>query len=145
MHDVKPEDINKLGYHLIDDINNTVLKPPIVLTFEKAIYRILLIKKKKYAYILYDEKGKPVLEKSALVVKGILTARRDNCLFARQTYSDILWECMLKSPVYYILNMLFTQIKKLLAGDVPPEQLLVVQKMGAVYKQANNKMKNIRR
>jgi len=101
--------------------------------WEKSM-RILCLKKKKYAYLPYDENGKLVTDRESMGQKGIMTARRDNCQFARDTYGQILWDTLLETPIYYIMKFLFDRIFKLLRGDVPAEDLVIIRKMGTVYK-----------
>ncbi len=108
--------------------------------WEKSM-RILCLKKKKYAYLIYDDNGKLILDRNNMGQKGIMSARRDNCQWARDTYNEILWQTMIETPVYYTIRFLYDETLKLLNGEVPMEDLIIIRKMGAVYKNNNFFMK----
>lgn len=137
---IQPKDMPAFGRMVAREVSKEFPKP-MSMAYEKSMYRMLCLKKKKYAYILYNDKGEPILDKAAVGMKGIVTARRDNCKFMRDTYFEILWQTLLRTPVYYVLKYLREQIEVLLSGQVKVEDLLITQKVGAVYAQANNKMK----
>jgi DNA polymerase elongation subunit (family B) len=113
----------------------SLFPPPVKMEFEKAL-RVLLIKRKKYAYILIkengsfecDKDGKPVLH-----FKGILSARRDNWEFLLIKYNDILEKIMLKINPRITLVTILIAIEKLIYGLVEPRQLAVNKSMGSNY------------
>ena len=101
--------------------------------WEKSM-RILCLKKKKYAYLLYDKKGVLSLDRESMGQKGIMTARRDNCEFARRTYGNVLWDTLIKTPVYFIIKYILDQAVELLSGKIKASDLVIIRKMGSVYK-----------
>jgi len=86
---------------------------PLYLEFEKAM-RSLFMKKKKYAYMTYDRKGNIIKEKGSdkyeLNVKGIILARRDNCLWLRETYENCIRAIFDEKTIYDVYNIIIDSI-----------------------------------
>jgi DNA polymerase elongation subunit (family B) len=70
-----------------------------------------------------------------------MSARRDNAEFAVDLYVKVLYETMLKQNLYTVLKYAYDGSVNLLKGNVDIEQLVVVKKLGAVYKNDTYSMK----
>jgi len=68
----------------------------IVLEMEKVYYPYLLMKKKRYAGLMYEKQKSGAIEISYLDAKGIELVRRDNCPMAKKIQSDVLDALMYK-------------------------------------------------
>ena len=68
----------------------------IVLEMEKVYEPYLLMRKKRYAGLMYEKSKTGEIKLSYLDAKGIELVRRDNCLFAKRVQSDVLDALMYK-------------------------------------------------
>lgn len=117
--------------------------PPVEIDYEKSV-EMLSIKKKKYAGIFYSKDGSFKREKNgdlSLLIRGILIARRDNCKWARDIYKKILIMVLTRTDMRVVIQTLFDEIDRLLAGKVPLEDLIIVRTLGANYKSETYYMK----
>ena len=76
--------------------------------------------------------GKPNVEE--LMKKGIILARRDNCIWAREAYQRVLLSIMFGKPLDYTLNIVDEEIMKMMTRQVPFQKLLVTRAIGSNYK-----------
>jgi DNA polymerase elongation subunit (family B) len=115
---------------------------PLAMEFEKGM-RIMLFKKKKYAYLLIDDEGKFKLKNGKLQIekKGILTARRDNCQFLRTTFDDILTMAISRTSFKDAISYLMDAIVKLINNEVSYKDMIIIRALGANYKSENYFMK----
>lgn len=118
--------------------------PPLSMEFEKAM-RLLCFKKKKYAALLITKSGKFKEEevfnedgtsskKLVILTKGIVLARRDNCKFLRDMYTDLLERILVRKGLDETFTVMATYLQKLLDGQVKIEDLLIIRELGANYK-----------
>ena len=126
--------------------------PPLAMEFEKAM-RLLCIKKKKYAAYLIgkdgnfktedvtDKHGNVIGSRLIMLKKGIVLARRDNCIFLRDTYTKILDMIMNGKGLDEAITVLVDAIQNLLDGKVPYEDLVIIRELGANYKSDSYFMK----
>ena len=133
---------------------------PLYLEFEKA-GRIFCIKKKKYAYWLIDTfknmrnknhdpndpeskewipnpgYGKlrdPETDKDAIMTKGIILARRDNCQWQRDLYRDVLKNILTLRPMQETLDIIIEEIVKMSRNEIDWKRLTIIKGLGANYK-----------
>lgn len=128
--------------------------PVLRFEFEKAML-MLCIKKKKYAALLIDKKGnykmKPIRDSNGEVIgfsdkfdmllRGIVLARRDNCIFLRNTYMAILDVIMKRRGLEEAIDILVDSIQRLLDGQVPFDELIIIRGLGDNYKSDSYFMK----
>ena len=128
--------------------------PILSMAFEKAM-RLLCIRKKKYAALLIGKDGQfkrePLLnddgevigvsDKLQMLKRGIVLARRDNCMFLRKTYTKILDLIMTGGSLQTSLAVLVEAIKNLLANKIPIDDLVTIRELGANYKSDSYFMK----
>jgi len=144
MADVMEKKIN--GTKDVFDENGKLVKKgekgifpkPLYLEFEKAM-RALFMKKKHYAYMEYDEKGDIIKEKNsdieALNVKGIVLARRDNCLWVRETYENMIRTIFAEGTIEQVFDIVIDAIVAVIELKFNiTEQLSIVKSMGSNYK-----------
>ena len=134
---------------------------PLYFEFEKA-GRMLCIKKKKYAYWLIDMRknirnpkdkdqwipnpdyGKlcdPETDKDAIMTKGIILARRDNCQWQRQVYQKVLYNVMNRVPMQETLDIIVSEAMRIHRDDVEWSDLTIIRGLGANYKSDSYFMK----
>lgn len=101
----------------------------IVLEFEKIFFPYLLVKKKTYAGMKYeDDPAAP----PRLDVKGLAVVRRDNCGLVRDVMRDILHKTMQDRNPMEAYAAVEEAVRMLMAGEVPLAKL-----------QISNSLKNI--
>ena len=125
---------------------------PLKMEFEKAA-RIVCFKKKKYAYFLInkdgtfktedrtDDSGKVIGTKYVIETKGIVVKRRDNCVFLRENYYELLEDVLLREPFSKVFMKVVEAVRKIFYNEVPAEKLLIVRSLGDNYKSPNYFMK----
>lgn len=124
--------------NLVEKGEEGIFPKPLYLEFEKAM-RALFMKKKHYAYMEYDEKGNIIKEKNsekeALNVKGIVLARRDNCLWVRETYENMIRTIFREGTIEEVFDIIVDAVLQVieLKFDIT-NKLSIVKSMGSNYK-----------
>ena len=120
------------------------LPKPLYLEFEKA-GTILIFTKKRYSFWLIDvETGQMKVTADGLPLlynRGILLSRRDNCLFQRRVYQEILTMIFLNKTLLDVVYKVDQYVNELHSGSVHYTELLVTRSIGATYKNPNYFMK----
>lgn len=122
------------------DSHTGIFPPPLRMAFEKAA-RMLCLCKKKYAYFKIEPGGAFKRTKDGsrnhIERKGIIIARRGNPAHLQRTYEEILYNILDKQPYLSSLDILTESVRKLVDGEVPPEQLVAIRELGANYANPN--------
>ena len=87
---------------------------PIKLEFEKVYYPFLLLKKKRYAGLLYTNPDK--YDKKDM--KGVESVRRDNCLLVREMVDKILDILLTEKSIEKALNYTRSKIHDLINNNI---------------------------
>ena len=101
------------------------------LEFEKVFCPYLLIKKKMYAGMKYEDS--PDLPPK-LDVKGLAVVRRDNCQLLRDMLRSILYKVMRDNDPAGAYEVVRAGLAKLVAGTVPLSELEISKSLRATYK-----------
>jgi len=156
------KDCLEWGFKLEKEISS-LFPDPLNVDFEKA-GRILLLKKKKYAFwpidfktneLKYNRFGKP-----DIMYRGIVLARRDNCQWQRKIYTQVLENIMTGKSMIDTLNYLTEEVFFLMRGYDPnnyfnnsildvnnnnstyiKKNMIIVRELGSNYKSENFFMK----
>jgi len=81
---------------------------PMKLVFEEKIYqKFLILTKKRYMAFTCDQRGERDKE---LTIRGVLLARRDNCLWIRDFYEKVVFQIMESNSVSRILDWINQRI-----------------------------------
>jgi DNA polymerase delta subunit 1 len=147
--DVSEKDGKKafqIGKMLEHEINQLFVdRKPLSMEFEKLLGKLLLIKKKKYAYLPIDEQGKFMYNskdgKIIIETKGITLSRRDNCAMLTELYSTCLEKILLEKPVYDVADVILQTIEKLAKNKINVSSLSINKSMGSNYKSKTAQMK----
>jgi DNA polymerase elongation subunit (family B) len=139
----KPEKINSDG--TITPAVLGLFPPPLKMEFEKAM-RLLCFKKKKYAALLINKDGSfktdPDTGELDIMKKGIVPARRDNCLYLRNTYIQLLTNILLMRDIHTSYALIINCVIKLLSDELPVRgNLTIIRGLGSEYKNDNFFMK----
>lgn len=120
----------------IEAYTNSILQAPLKVELEKFMDMICL-HKKKYVYIPYKRDGSIDLSIQSFVRKGIMTARRDGCLFVYDMYDQLLLKVFQQKSFEHVVEFVFERIQTLLEkGDtIPIDKLSIVRKYSGAYKE----------
>lgn len=115
--------------------------PPMLVEDEEVYHTMLCIKKKMYLCVKMNKDGTPVLDRDKLKVKGVLPARRDNCLYQRNCYIDTAWNVLRRKPLEQTYDDIINMCLKLMRKQVPWKELVVIKGLGSHYKSKSYCMK----
>ena len=122
-----------------------IFPPPLKVEFEKGM-KILCLKKKKYAALLYNDDGsfKKDFQTGSLEIlkRGIMIARRDNAPYSREAYIKLLTNVLTNVPVERSFEDIVNICCDVLEYKVPAKgNLTIIRGLGSDYKQAGYFMK----
>ena len=123
--------------------------PPLKIEFEKLM-KMLSIKKKKYAALLYDKNGEFVRDKNKdgtlgelkILKRGIIVARRDTAKIVHNTYNKLLHMILTGEPVYRGYELVMNTLEDLVNDRMSArENLSIIRSLGDNYKSDSYFMK----
>ena len=101
---------------------------PIYLEFENTIYwRFFILTKKRYMYLKCDENG---TVDSKIGKKGVLLARRDNSLYIRTIYEQIIQMVFNKQSRDVIISFILDEIYKLCSHFYDYKSFIITKSVG---------------
>ncbi len=124
------------GLTLAEEINK-VFKKPINLEYEEVKQFMLCFTKKRYMYFVLDSQDPfRKLMRKYLKIKGLLSARRDNCQFARNVFNELGFKLILSKTYKDVGDAIEFVTEKclcLLRRQIPLEDLVISQKVQKSY------------
>lgn len=123
---------------ICDEITN--LFPDNIIMEKEYCGKILCIKKKKYVFYIYDVDGSYKrlpngdIKKS---IKGIMSVRRENCKWARQTYDKVIEMIMNEENCFNVLCYIVDRIEMIINGEIPYNELMGNKAVAAHYKESS--------
>jgi len=115
-----------------------LFKAPNDLELEKVYCPYFLYSKKRYAAKMWEGKTSPdgtvnvVFKK--IDVKGLQVVRRDSCPYVRETLKSLLDMVLESSDPTPVIEFARDAARKLMAGDVPTDKLLMSKQLASDYK-----------
>lgn len=134
---VTAHNILEIGHKIEKDLNTNVFEYPIKMEFERAFRIMYSLAKKLYAALTLDKNNPDALNEDNFYSKGLITSRRDRCLFIRRLYHDLLVMVLKMTDPYVILQHAIEEVERLLNGQVPLDDLVTIKKLGKDYKNPN--------
>lgn len=134
-------DLHAMGVRLCEEISALFKTNRIVIKLEEC-GDMLSIMKKKYIFWIYAEDGTPKLDRHGReekIVRGVMTARRDNSQWARTTYGYLLENARTLS-CYDAMKYLYERVRMMYDGEVDYKELLINKAIGSNYKKENAPM-----
>ena len=123
----------KMGQEMSKKIK-AIMPPPQSLEYEKTFYPWILLSKKRYVGNLYeDDPNKKPKQKSM----GIVLKRRDNASILKKVYGgiiNILLNDLSPEALQKSLTFLHDELKALVEGNTPLEELIITKTLAAKYK-----------
>lgn len=132
---------NQWGKRLSEEISGTKDKPglfrhPLKMEFEKAMGEILLLKKKHYVAILIDKNGKMKTDEKDWIVRGVTTARRDNCSWVKDLFGKVIRNILLGGDLASSLDILIREVKMFMETE-DYHQCVLIREMGSYDASSN--------
>jgi len=112
--------------HLCTDF----LKPPMELSYEKTLMPFILLSKKRYVGMLYEEDP----NKGKLKYMGLSLKRRDSCDYLKDVYGGILNILMKENDIAKAIEFLNYSLEELIKGNVPMDKLAITKALRSYYK-----------
>jgi len=115
-----------------------LFKAPNDLELEKVYCPYFLYSKKRYAAKMYEGKTRPdgtvnvVFKK--IDIKGLQVVRRDSCPYVRETLKSLLNMVLDSSDPTPVITFAREAARKLMAGEVPTDKLLMSKQLAVDYK-----------
>jgi len=115
------------------------LKPPMDLAYEKTLMPFILLSKKRYVGILYEDDP----NKGKMKYMGLSLKRRDSCDYLKDVYGGILNILMKPVPghensnsgiIQRAVDFLNVSIQQLVDGVVPIHKLMLTKALRGYYK-----------
>jgi DNA polymerase elongation subunit (family B) len=132
-----PKQCHAIGDQLAKEIT-ALFPPPLNMEFERVFGRFFLIRKKKYLAIPLKKDGSLDNDPKALITKGIILARRDNCKALRKIYRkvavDIINGLPLKDTIYNVEQEIFG----IMSRKYSVEDYVIIKSLGQKYKSKSN-------
>ena len=106
------------------------LKPPMGLAYEKTLMPFLLLSKKRYVGMLYEEDP----NKGKLKYMGLVLKRRDNCDLVKDVYGGVLDCLMNHTNIQPAIDFLNRSLDDLIQGKISMDKLAITKSLRSDYK-----------
>ena len=112
------------------ELCTSYLKPPMALAYEKTLMPFILLSKKRYVGMLYEEDP----NKGKLKYMGLVLKRRDNCDLVKDIYGGVLQKLMNNTSIQPAIDFLYESLNDLISGKVPMDKLTITKSLRSDYK-----------
>uniref|UniRef100_A0A6C0J710 DNA-directed DNA polymerase n=1 Tax=viral metagenome TaxID=1070528 RepID=A0A6C0J710_9ZZZZ len=109
------------------------LKPPMGLEYEKTLMPFILLSKKRYVGMLYEENP----NKGYMKFMGLSLKRRDSCDYLKDVYGGILNILMKGNNIENAIQFLQHSLNDLIEGNVSMDKLAITKALRSGYKNPN--------
>ena len=106
------------------------LKPPMGFAYEKTFMPFILLSKKRYVGILYEEDP----NKGKLKSMGLVLKRRDNCDLVKDVYGGVLNILMKQNNIEVAIDYLNKCLTDLIDGNIGMDKLTITKALRGYYK-----------
>lgn len=106
------------------------LKPPMSLAYEKTLMPFILLSKKRYVGMLYEEDP----NKGKLKYMGLVLKRRDNCDLVKDVYGGVLQNLMNNTNIEPAIQFLNKCLEDLIKGNIGMDKLAITKSLRSDYK-----------
>jgi DNA polymerase elongation subunit (family B) len=114
----------------IGNFCSSFLKAPQFLEYEKTLMPFILLSKKRYVGMLYEEDP----NKGNMKFMGLSLKRRDSCDYLKDTYGGILNILMKENNILKSIEFLDHSLQQLIDGNVSMEKLAITKALRSDYK-----------
>lgn len=106
----------------------------IVLEFEKVYFPYLLMRKKRYAGLMFEPNKDNVMVQTKLDAKGIELVRRDNCALAKRCQKKLLDALMYKRDPQLAQKLVLDELTRVVDDEVPIGDYKISKSLRKDYK-----------
>jgi DNA polymerase elongation subunit (family B) len=106
------------------------LKPPMGLAYEKTLMPFILLSKKRYVGMLYEDDP----NEGYLKFMGLVLKRRDNCDLVKDVYGGVLHHLMNGSNIKNAVDFLYESLESLINGRISMDKLTITKALRGDYK-----------
>lgn len=107
-----------------------IFPPPMKLEFEEVIYwRFFILTKKRYMALSCGRDGKV---EDKIMKKGVLLARRDNSLFIRKIYEEVIMKIFNKTNKFKVMDLIVDRLNELCSAKYNYKDFIVTKSVGDV-------------
>jgi DNA polymerase elongation subunit (family B) len=114
----------------IGNFCSSYLKAPQFLEYEKTLMPFILLSKKRYVGMLYEDDP----NKGEMKFMGLSLKRRDSCDYLKDTYGGILNILMKDNNILNAITFLNNSLQQLIDGNVSMDKLAVTKALRSDYK-----------
>ena len=114
-------------------LSSSYLKPPMYLEYEKTLMPFILLSKKRYVGMLYEEDP----NKGYMKFMGLSLKRRDSCDYLKDVYGGILNILMKENNIQKAIEFLNNSLNDLIKGNVSMDKLSITKALRGYYKNPN--------
>jgi len=111
---------------LAADITRELFKPPMLLTPEKIIVGMVLMARKRYIGLVFDDPDK---EQGKMFFRGTESVRRDNCPLVPETINACCDYIFVRHDIAGAMNVAREQIRRLYERRVELHELLITKSL----------------
>tara|TARA_B110000967_G_scaffold155871_1_gene160728 strand:+ start:16851 stop:20753 length:3903 start_codon:yes stop_codon:yes gene_type:complete len=109
---------------------SSYLKPPMNLEYEKTLMPFILLSKKRYVGMLYEDDP----NKGYMKCMGLSLKRRDSCDYLKDVYGGILNILMEDNDIQKSIDYLNESLTNLIEGNVGMDKLSITKALRGYYK-----------
>lgn len=120
----------EMGKRVENDIK-AIMPAPQALLYEKTMFPFIIFSKKRYVGLLYEDDAN---KKPKLKSMGIVLKRRDNAMIVKKIYGGIIDILLYKYDLNAAVDFLKVELRKLINGEYPLEDLIVTKTLKGSYK-----------
>ena len=124
------EESIRLGKYTEEKIGEFVLEKPQILEYEKTFHPFILLGKKKYIGIKYEEAD----DNPKQTNMGVVLKRRDNALILKIIYDGIINKLMNDKCILNAKKYLVQELQNLIDGKYDMSKLTITKRLNATYK-----------
>jgi len=106
------------------------LKVPMELAYEKTLMPFILLSKKRYVGILFEDDP----NKGKLKYMGLPLKRRDSCDIVKDIYGGVLDILLKSTDTSLVILYLNQQLENLISGNISMEKLMITKALRSDYK-----------
>ncbi len=133
---IKGQDALAITIEIAQDVAqlcSSYLKPPMYLEYEKTLMPFILLSKKRYVGMLYEEDP----NKGYMKFMGLSLKRRDSCDYLKDVYGGILNILMKDNDIQKSITYLNQSLMNLIEGKVSMDKLAITKALRGYYKNPN--------
>lgn len=133
---IKGQDALAITIEIAQDVAqlcSSYLKQPMYLEYEKTLMPFILLSKKRYVGMLYEEDP----NKGYMKFMGLSLKRRDSCDYLKDVYGGILNILMKDNDIQKSITYLNKSLMNLIDGKVSMDKLAITKALRGYYKNPN--------